>query len=77
MRTIDWTAAGDGQPGYIRMIDQTALPAETVLLDIRTVDDREGGGEDRQGGRVIEPRRPLDRPEAQEHGPAVRRAAQQ
>ena len=39
MRTIDWIAEGDGQPGYIRMIDQTALPAETVLLDIHTVDD--------------------------------------
>src|SRR6185312_6797404 len=39
MRTIDWIAAGDGQPGHIRMIDQTALPAETTLLDIHTVGD--------------------------------------
>ena len=38
MRTIDWVQGDDGA-GVVRMIDQTRLPSETVMLDIATVDD--------------------------------------
>ncbi|GAA4199536.1 S-methyl-5-thioribose-1-phosphate isomerase [Actinocatenispora rupis] len=36
MRTIDWVDAPDGGPA-VEIIDQTALPARTVLLRLRTV----------------------------------------
>ncbi|MET3804167.1 methylthioribose-1-phosphate isomerase [Nakamurella sp. UYEF19] len=39
MRTIDWIPGEEAGPGHIRMIDQTRLPGDTVVLDIHTVDD--------------------------------------
>lgn len=42
MRTIDWIVGDATGPGHIRMIDQTRLPADTVVLDIHTVADLVG-----------------------------------
>lgn len=39
MRTIDWIPGDSGGHGHIRMIDQTRLPASTVMLDIHSVED--------------------------------------
>jgi len=37
VRNIEWV--GDEQSGWLRLLDQTRLPGETVFLDCRTVQD--------------------------------------
>lgn len=39
MRPIDWVDTTDDQPGHLRLLDQTLLPAQTRLIDVCTVDD--------------------------------------
>lgn len=39
MRPIDWVPATDNDPGYLAILDQTLLPGQSHILQIRTVDD--------------------------------------
>lgn len=38
MRPIDWVDQAGDEPGYLRLLDQTLLPFQTMVLEIRTVD---------------------------------------
>lgn len=38
MRPIDWVDHSGDEPGYLQLLDQTLLPGQTRLLEIRTVD---------------------------------------
>ncbi len=38
MRTIDWVTSSSRSSGFIRLVDQTRLPGDMVMLDIDSVD---------------------------------------